>query len=184
MSTADSLIYSLTREREALLGTIAWLSDTALDQQGAVGEWSIKDVLAHLTARERHIVSALPASLDAAGAPSVSDSSYVPPDSVAARRRRRERGVSPTEQVLELERARADLLCLLAHLGDSGLEWRPPWAGWHGTLADYVRVMVGDHEREHHAAIRSAVAQLASADEYLPGVRLSRELALASTGNP
>jgi hypothetical protein len=84
--------------------------------------------------------------------------------------------------VLELERVRSDLLHLLADLGEETLARARPWPRWEGTVADYVLIKVYDHEREHHRAIREAVARLAPSAEYWPGVRASRELAIAHTG--
>ncbi len=172
MSTTTSLADTLTREREALLGTIAWLSDAALDQKGAVGEWSIKDVLAHLATRERLVLQTLRERLTAANENPVNHEHE--PTRAAT---------SPTEQVLELERVRSDLLHLLADLGEEALAQARPWPGWEGTVAEYVLAKVCDHEREHHHAIREAVARLAPSAEYWPGVRASRELAIAGIGS-
>jgi hypothetical protein len=171
MSTTTSLADTLTREREALLGTIAWLSDAALDQKGAVGERSIKDVLAHLATWERLALQTLRERLTAAH-------DTLPNHEQGPTRA----ATSPTEQVLEMERVRSDLLRLVADMDEDMLAQARPWPGWEGTVAEYILAKVCDHEREHHHAIRETVARLAPSAEYWPGVRASRELAIARTG--
>ena len=49
MSTLTNLFEALSQERAILLDTLKSLPDALLDQKGVVGEWSIKNVLAHLT---------------------------------------------------------------------------------------------------------------------------------------
>lgn len=182
MSTLTSLAKALEREREALLGTIAWLPDIAFEQPNAVGRWSIQSVLAHLAAWERLVVHTLSerlltgASSEAVRAPALdpAEDDGCNAEVVSIRER-----LSPAEQVLELEGVRSDLLNLLGKLGEQTLERARPWPGWEGTVAEYVLAAVRDHEREHHAAIRAAVADLAPLGEYWPGVRTSRELAVS-----
>jgi hypothetical protein len=139
-----------------------------------LGEWSIKRALAHLAARERWVVATLPHLLAAGdtGAPAPAAAA----DNCAALESHRvcyER-FSPTEQVLELERVRGELLALLASLGEEALGRPRPWHGWAGTLTDYILVMVYHHERAHHRAIQRALGGDTQADEYEPGARLSR----------
>ena len=174
MATMTDLARTLTREREALLGTIAWLSESALDRRGMLGEWSIKRALAHLAARERWVVATLPHLL-AAGASGAPAPAAVADDcaTLEAHRASYER-LSPTEQVLELERVRDSLLALLNSLGEDALAHPRPWHGWAGTVAEYILTMVYHHERAHHFAIRHALGDQAQADEYEPGARLSR----------
>jgi hypothetical protein len=176
MAAMTDLARTLTREREALLGTIAWLSESALDRSGVLGEWSIKRALAHLAARERWVVATLPRLL-AAGATDaptpvtndVANDCATLETHIACYER-----LSPTEQVLELERVRDSLLALLSTLGEEGLTRPRPWQGWAGTVADYVLTMVYHHERQHHRAIQRALGGDTQADEYEPGARLSR----------
>ena len=174
MATMTDLARTLTREREALLGTIAWLSESALDRRGVLGEWSIKRALAHLAARERWVVATLPHLL-AAGASGAPAPAAVADDcaTLEAPRTGYER-LSPTEQVLELERVRDSLLALVAALGEEALARPRPWQGWAGTVAEYILTMVYHHERAHPFAIRHALGDQAQADEYEPGARLSR----------
>ena len=181
MATMTDLARTLTREREALLGTIAWLSEGALDRRGVLGEWSIKRALAHLAARERWVVATLPHLLAAgdSGTPIVPAAGDCA--TLESHRDSYER-LSPTEQVLELERVRDSLLALVAALGEEALARPRPWQGWAGSVAEYILTMVYHHERAHHLAIRHALGDQAQADEYEPGARLSRaQLCLGKT---
>ncbi|HEV2238272.1 MAG TPA: DinB family protein [Ktedonobacterales bacterium] len=171
MAAMTDLARTLTREREALLGSIAWLSESALDRSGMLGEWSIKRALAHLAARERWVVATLPRLLAAGAtdAPALANDCATLEAHITCYAR-----LSPTEQVLELERVRETLLALLGALGDEGLTRPRPWQGWAGTVAEYILTMVYHHERQHHIAIRHALGDGTQADEYEPGARLSR----------
>lgn len=55
----QTLFQALQRSRERLLRTIEDLEPALLTQPGAVGEWSVKDVLAHLAMWEAETVTLL-----------------------------------------------------------------------------------------------------------------------------
>jgi hypothetical protein len=173
MAALTDLARTLTREREALLGTIAWLSESALDRRGMLGDWSIKRALAHLAARERWVLTTLPHLL-AAGDAGALDSAAADDCATLETHVASYERLSPTEQVLELERARDALLALIAALGDETLARPHPWQGWAGTVAEYILTMVYHHERAHRIAIERALGGDIQADEYGPGARLSR----------
>ena len=50
--TRDELINDILVERRRLEKNLSKLSGTDMLQQGVVGEWSIKDILAHIVAWE------------------------------------------------------------------------------------------------------------------------------------
>lgn len=176
MAALTDLARTLTREREALLGTIAWLSESALDRRGLLGEWSIKRALAHLAARERWVVAMLPHLLAAGDTGAPAPEAALDCATLEAHIACYER-LSPTEQVLELERVRDALLALLNALGEEALARPRPWQGWAGTVTEYILTMVYHHERAHHRAIQRALGGDTQADEYEPGARLSRGMA-------
>lgn len=66
----QDLLNQLRASREALNKTFEGLSPDALMRPGVVGLWSIKDILAHLTAWESEVVTAL-AKLDPRSEPNV-----------------------------------------------------------------------------------------------------------------
>jgi len=55
----QELITRLSQSREKFMENIESLSDEALQQAGVVGEWSIKDILAHLSIWEAEMVKML-----------------------------------------------------------------------------------------------------------------------------
>lgn len=59
MNTVEKLLFELDAVREQLLVTIEELPDDALLQTGAVGDWSVADVLVNLTAWESEMVTAV-----------------------------------------------------------------------------------------------------------------------------
>ena len=60
MSTMTNLTDSLNQERAMLLDAIKDLPDDFLERKGVIGEWSIKNVLAHLVSWERAVTDFLP----------------------------------------------------------------------------------------------------------------------------
>lgn len=59
MSKVEQMLDQLDRSRERLLIAVEPLSDEALLEPGAVGRFSVADLLAHLTAWESELVTAL-----------------------------------------------------------------------------------------------------------------------------
>ena len=57
--TKDELLDALEEERENFMEAIAGLSDEELEQPGASGEWSVKDVLSHLSMWEAELIKLL-----------------------------------------------------------------------------------------------------------------------------
>src|SRR5215813_7885789 len=71
MSATSDVIESLNRTRETLLETFAGLPDATLNQKGVVGEWSIKNVLAHVAAWEQTVTGFLPERLATGAKPAI-----------------------------------------------------------------------------------------------------------------
>jgi hypothetical protein len=59
MTKTDTILERLDQTRERLLVTIAPLPDEALQEPGAVGRWSVADLLAILTAWEAELITGL-----------------------------------------------------------------------------------------------------------------------------
>ena len=57
--TKDELLDALEDEREKLLETLEGLPEEAMLEAGVTGEWSIKDILAHLNAWEAELIKLL-----------------------------------------------------------------------------------------------------------------------------
>ena len=156
----SDVVAELERERRALLGTIAGIDETMLDRKGVVGDWSIKNVLAHLAGWEEWIIRALPIMLAGGELPedlraAARDENRYNREQVAEREE-----LTPGEQLMELERIRATLIEYIRTLDEATLNRPQPWPRWKGTLAEYFFTAVRDHDAEHREMLEAAVAQL------------------------
>ncbi len=160
MDTLSDALAELGRTRAELLAAISGLDEAALDRKGVVGDWSIKNVLAHMAAWEAWVVEALPARMTTGATPEdfrqrAEDEDRFNAEEVAEREE-----LTPDEQLMELERIRAELLAYLGGLDSAALARKHPWDSWVGTLPEYLLVALRDHEDEHVAALRATVAGL------------------------
>ena len=67
--------------------------------------------------------------------------------------------LTPSEQLIELERTREALLAELRALDAAAWERRAPWDTWEGTLAEYLRESLIVHEQEHLVEFRAATTE-------------------------
>ena len=160
MNTLSDALAELSRTRAELLAAIGGLHEAALDRQGVVGDWSIKNVLAHIAAWEAWVVEALPARMTTGATPEdfrqrAEDEDRFNAEEVAEREE-----LTPDEQLMELERTRAELLAYLHGLDAAALERKHPWDSWEGTVPEYLLEALCDHEAEHVAVLRVAAAGL------------------------
>lgn len=160
MDALHDALAELGRTRAELLGAIAGLDEAALDRKGIAGEWSIKNVLAHIAAWEDWVVQALPVRMATGTTPEdfrqrAQDEDRFNAEEVAEREE-----LTPVEQLMELERTRAELLAYLGGLDATTLARKHPWDTWAGTLPEYLLVALCDHEAEHVEALRTASARL------------------------
>jgi uncharacterized protein (TIGR03083 family) len=156
ITTADvaALIRATSTRLELLL---AQLSVEQINQPGAVGVWSVKDVLAHLAFWERYCVRMLRAvargetpEMDADDATERSNASVV-----AQYYQRPLSGV-----VADWQQAREDLLEQLERLADDDLHDpdRFPWSAGR-TLLERIAGNSYEHEQEHIDQIRAWMAE-------------------------
>ena len=155
MTTLSEALAALHHTRAELLAVIDGLDEAALDRKGAVGAWSVKNVLAHIVAWEAWVVGALPARMGAGTTPAdflqrVADEDRFNAEEVAEREE-----LTPDEQLMELERTRAELLAYLGSLDPAALGRKQPWDTWAGTLPEYLLEALRDHEAEHVEALRA-----------------------------
>ena len=160
MTTLSDTLAELGRARAELLAAIGGLDETALDRTGVVGDWSIKNVLAHIAAWEAWVVEALPARMTSGTTPQdfqqrVADEDRFNAEEVAEREE-----LTPDEQLMELERTRAELLAYLSGLDAAALARKHPWDTWEGTLPEYLLAALRDHEAEHVEVLRTVAAGL------------------------
>ena len=160
MTTLSDALAELGRTRAELLAAIDSLDEAALDRKGIVGDWSIKNVLAHIAAWEAWVVEALPVRMTSGTTPQnfrqrAEDEDRFNAEEVAEREE-----LMPDEQLMELERTRAALLAYVGGLDAAALERTHPWDTWAGTLPEYLLAALRDHEAEHVEDLRTAAAAL------------------------
>lgn len=164
MPTGDDMFAALASEQQILLNTLSGCSDAQIDSKGVVGEWSIKNVLAHLVAWEQLVLETLPDRLATGKRPVVFASITADEDGFNARIVAERERQTPPEQLFELHNTRAQLVNYLRSLGEDTLQRAHPFDGWNGTLAEYVLAAICDHEKEHCDAIYAAVAGMPPVD--------------------
>jgi uncharacterized protein (TIGR03083 family) len=157
MDTRNDSLDELERTRAELLAAIAGLDEAALDRKGTIGDWSIKNVLAHIAAWEAWVAQALPARMATGITPAdfrqrAEDEDRFNAEEVAEREE-----LTPDEQLMELERTRAELLSFVHSLDADTLARKQPWDTWEGTLPEYLVESLSDHEAEHVEALRAVL---------------------------
>ena len=160
MTTLSDALAELGRTRAELLAAISGLDEAALDRTGVVGDWSIKNVLAHIAAWEAWVVEALPARMTTNTTPEDFRQRAADEDRFNAEEVAEREELTPDEQLMELERTRAELLAYLRGLDVAALERKHPWDTWAGTLPEYLLEALRDHEAEHVETLRAAAMGL------------------------
>jgi hypothetical protein len=156
----SELLDTLAHTRAQVIEAIAGLDEAALDQNGLIGTWSIKNLLAHLAAWEEWAVQVL---LEALPTGVLSDRLRAPFelgfDAWNATQVAERHELSPDEQLVELERVRQALVEAVGALDPATLAAQTPWQEGDETIADFVRIWA-DHDDEHLPDIRAAARRL------------------------
>jgi len=157
--TSERLCAALQDERGALLAALTGATGALLDRKGVVGEWSIKNLLAHLAAWDLVVAQALPERLATGETPEALRLIAADEDAWNALQIAEGEELTPEDQLVELEWTRSVLVQYLRSLGDATLAGSAPWRGWDGTVAEYILEGVVAHEREHREQIAAALAR-------------------------
>ncbi len=160
MSTMTNLTDSLNQERAVLIDAIKDLPDDFLERKGVIGEWSIKNVLAHLVSWERAVTDFLPERIATGVRPAIFAVISDDEDGWNAKQVASREHLTVREQFDELQQSRQALLQVLRATGEETLNREHPWPEWKGTVAAYVLDSVGGHESEHREAVLAGVARL------------------------
>ena len=80
----ENIITELTKSREKILETVRDLSDQEMEIQGVIDDWSVKDILVHLTRWEAELVKLLWQAKQEVS-PSTAHFSHEPVDDLNAR---------------------------------------------------------------------------------------------------
>ena len=157
MTTLEHALAELHAARTELLAPLNGMDEAKLERPGALGAWSVKNVLAHLAAWEDWVVQALPVRMATGTTPPEFRARVADEDQFNALGVAERAELTPSEQLMELERVRAELLRYVHTLPPADLARRQPWPEWAGTLPEYRLVALGQHERDHAAALRAAL---------------------------
>src|SRR5262249_18543352 len=141
---ATAVSEQLTAQRNALLAAITGLSEAALDRKGVVGDWSIKNTLAHLTDWEEVVTRIMPERARTGTYPEALRAITADEDAYNTQTISSYEHLTPQEQLAALTRARTELLEMIHGLGDEGLARTHPWPERQGALRGYFLSRVGE----------------------------------------
>ena len=149
----SGLLESLQAGHAELLEAIDGLDEVRMSEAGVVGPWSVKDLLAHITAWEAEMLKAL-GQARMGKRPTLPDMSSAEVDSANAQWSKQTSG-KPLAKVLEdLNGARKQTLRQVQGLSDADLEDATRHTWLHGeSLASLIASETFEHEREHIAEI-------------------------------
>ena len=150
------LLDLIRMEHDFLLRALAGLTPDELTTPGVVGEWSVKDILAHITTWEQRFLKAL-AVVERGETPDWPEAGYTwdDLDALNARDFRANQERPLTEVWLAFAGSYAELLDKAAALPDVAL-LTPGYYAWTEAHAlwRYLDANAGDHYREHAEQIR------------------------------
>ena len=129
---------------KAFLESFTDLTDNMLMESGAVGHWSVRDVLTHITSWEEEALKALPIILD--GNPTPRYRRYGGIDAFNALEQERKRQLSIDEVKQELMATHKHLLTFLAELPESAFSANR-------RFLKRLRLDTYNHYREHAVQI-------------------------------
>ncbi len=143
----EEAVDQLRLQRERLLAAIAELSEDERTSQPVLGDWSLRDILAHILAWEEEAVKRL--KLIAKGEPE--RIKWVPPrkvDEWNARARDKKRAMSLTEVLTALAKRRLEMSRLLKGLSEEAFG-----DGARTPLSVWLPNCTYKHEQEHSQQI-------------------------------
>lgn len=152
-----TLIDELGLARANLLASFAGLDEASLDRKALVGEWSVKNVLAHIVGWEVWVIEMLQTRLAGAEPREHLGTATADEHAFNAAQVAEREELTPDEQLMELERTRDELLALLRGLDPARLENPQPWPGARSSIAALLRSSLIQHDQEHAAYLRAAL---------------------------
>jgi len=136
----EQVLNRIEQEWEIFLESIRGLTDSGMMKSGAVGYWSIRDVLAHIATWEQEALKVLPLILE--GKPTPRYTRYGGIDAFNAREQERKRHLSLELVREELVATHQLLLNFLAELPESAFSSK-------GRFVKRLRLDTYNHYREH-----------------------------------
>ncbi len=155
----DDILEQLDSSRERLLIALETLPDDALLQSGVSGEWSVADVLVHLTAWESELVTGL-MRIDQGKKPTKLVQAYADVDGYNARRHLENKDRNLDRIFDDLQGVRLQLEHWLEEFNDRDLEnpKRYTWAKGM-TLWHIIKESSFGHEAQHIPDIEAFAAE-------------------------
>ena len=148
----DEILTALKDSRAKMEAALAGLTETQLVEPGALGEWSVKDLLSHLTAWEAEVVTRL-AKLKAGK----KIQSIVPADSdidsLNAKWYKENKGRDLDRVLADFRGVREQMIRQVESMTDKQLTQPLPWAQAN-SITDLIAWNSYDHEPEHAAQIQ------------------------------
>jgi len=150
--TATELIAHMEATRTDMDNALAGLTDAQLTEPGVVGDWTVKDILAHLTAWEVELVTVL-GQFGRGQKPRPVPWADEEVEALNAKWHV-EYQSRPLERVLEdFEAVRLQTIRQVERLTPADLATPRPWIHGH-TLTELIRIETYEHEAEHVAHLR------------------------------
>ncbi len=145
MTRSNDLLRRLEKERGPLLQVLKSLSDDQLCLPNAVGDWSIKDLLCHVSDWERHFMEEIIQIRDERPVASWPESDFDPWNAELAAKKK----ALPLEQVKEaFPRVHEELVSTIESLPEEALSRTVSIQGEQRNIEWYV-AEVWKHDQEH-----------------------------------
>lgn len=150
--TKDQLLAKLDAAWQALKDSFAGLSDEEMTRPGVTEEWSVKDILAHVTTWEEEALTHLPHILEGTRPPRYS-TLYGGIDAFNALRTEQKRSLSPDDVLRQFEDVHRQLVAYIAQAPEDqfAVETR---------FRRRIRLDTYSHYPHHAQAIRQWRAQV------------------------
>jgi hypothetical protein len=147
----DELLAALKESRAKMEAALAGLAEAQMVDPGVLGDWSVKDILSHLTAWEAELVTALAKSRQGK-TPKLSGWTQSEIDALNAKWYKENKG-RPLDRVLaDFRGVRQQTIRQVEALNDRELAEPKPWLK-NRPLFEYIRGDSFEHEAEHTAHI-------------------------------
>jgi hypothetical protein len=153
----EALLAALEQGRQQFLELIEPLSDEQLTQPGAAGEWSVKDLLAHLARWEAELVRSLWLARQGRAHTLLTDPAQV--DALNARWQRESRGRSLGQALEDFHAVRLQTIRRLEDFSSEELTDPRRYSWLAGTpLWQWIASQSYQHEAEHAGQLRAWLA--------------------------
>jgi hypothetical protein len=155
MSTKDELIGRLTSSRESFLKILEDLDESLFEEPGVAGDWSLKDILVHLSIWEAELVRLL-WQAENGRKPDTAQTGPIPVDELNRRWYLENKGRPLPVAWKDFHAVRRQTIRRVGLLSEAALT-EPDYFAWQGgePLAKWIASDTCEHESEHAEDIRA-----------------------------